>query len=401
MSKPITILSIDGGGIRGIIPAMVLSEIERRTEHRIAGLFDLIAGTSTGGILALGLTKPDASGGPQYTAQEAIALYDKEGTRVFSRSALHQIQTAGSAIGAKFPSEGVEAVLEEYFGDARLGDACTNVMITGYEIERRFPFFFKSKKARDPDQQGYNFLMKKAARATSAAPTYFEPLRLEAEPDDPSANYYALVGGGVYANNPAMCAYVEAKKMFPDSNNFLIVSLGTGELTRPLPYSQAKNWGLVQWAVPVLDVVFDGVSDTVDYQLRHLLPEKNYYRFQVRLSEGNDDLDDTSPINIRDLKLIAEDLIRTNDKALDALCDQLVKAKRAAAKPALARRQAKSAVAKLVKARHAVAKLTTAKRAAAKPAQASRKTRRILTPARAKRVAAKPRRASRRSKRTK
>ncbi len=342
MSKLVTILSIDGGGIRGLIPAMVLAEIEKRTQHRIAELFDLIAGTSTGGILALGLTKPDSSGRPQFTAEEAIGLYDREGAQVFNRSTAYQIQSGGGTLDAKYPAEGIESVLEQYFRDARLKDSCTQVLITAYEIERRFPFFFKSRHAKDPTRLGYNFLMKKAARATSAAPTYFPPLKLEAEPGDTTADYYALVDGGVFANNPAMCAYVEARKMFPKADEFLLVSLGTGELTRPLPYTKAKGWGLVEWAVPILNVVFDGVSDTVDYQLRQLLPPKSYYRFQVRLDEGNDDLDDTSQDNIHALRREAEKLIRENDKALTELCKQLVKIKVGTAKAGKASRRPKS-----------------------------------------------------------
>lgn len=332
MSKLVTILSIDGGGIRGLIPAMVLAEIEKRTQHRIAELFDLIAGTSTGGILALSLTKPDSSGRPQFTAEEVIGLYDREGAQVFNRSTAYHIQSGGGTLDAKYPADGLEAVLDKYLRDARLRECCTHVLITAYEIERRFPFFFKSRHAQDPARVGYNFLMKKAARATSAAPTYFPPLKLEAEPGDTTADYYALVDGGVFANNPAMCAYVEARKMFPKADEFLMVSLGTGELTRPLPYTKARGWGLVEWAVPILNVVFDGVSDTVDYQLRQLLPPKSYYRFQVRLDEGNDDLDDASQDNIHALRREAEKLIRENDKALTELCKQLVKAKVSAPK---------------------------------------------------------------------
>ena len=325
MPQQIRVLSIDGGGIRGIIPAMILAEIEKRTHKPISELFHLIAGTSTGGILALGLVKPDAHGKPAYSAQQAIALYDREGARVFSRSIWHRLHAVGSIAEEKYPADGIEAVLDEYFGDARLKDALTDVFITAYEIERRFPFLFKSRKARkDPI---YNFPLKQAARATSAAPTYFEPLKLEAEAGD-TAEYYALVDGGVYANNPALCAYVEAKTMFPEADDFLVVSLGTGEMTRPLPYDQARAWGLIQWAQPILNVVFDGVSDTVDYQLKQLLPKKKgaqrYYRFQVRLDEGNDDLDDASRTNIRVLKLLAEAIIRDNREALGTLCDELV-----------------------------------------------------------------------------
>jgi patatin-like phospholipase/acyl hydrolase len=82
-------------------------------------------------------------------------------------------------------------------------------------------------------------------------------------------DYYALVDGGVFANNPTLCAYAETKwmqdaKMFRKEDDILVVSLGTGELTRPLYYDQSKWWGVGRWAQPILSVVFDGVSDAVD-----------------------------------------------------------------------------------------------------------------------------------------
>jgi hypothetical protein len=125
-----------------------------------------------------------------------------------------------------------------------------------------------------------------------------------------------------------MCAYAEARAIWPDERNFLVVSLGTGELTRSIPYEQARGWGLAKWAQPILGVVFDGVSDTVDYQLKDLCRDdatrvSGYHRFQVTLSRGNDDMDDASHTNIRALKLLAEDLVEQRDRDLKQLCAQL------------------------------------------------------------------------------
>ncbi len=318
----IKVLAIDGGGIRGIIPALVLAEIEQRTGKGTAELFDLIAGTSTGGILALGLSKPGRDGRPQYTAQDLVKLYETEGKRIFSRSLWHRIRALGNLLDEKYPSKGIETVLREYFGEARLGDALAEVIITSYDIERRNPFFFKSRRAQE---KGYNFLMRDVARATSAAPTYFEALQLF-DLENPS-EYYPLVDGGIFANNPTMCGYVEAKRTRERKTDFLVVSLGTGLYTRPLLYKKAKDWGLAEWAVPILDVVFDGVSDTVDYQMRQLLPAESgvqrYYRFQAKLDEKNDKMDDTDPDNLRELVLLAEGIIRDQQEELKSLCKQL------------------------------------------------------------------------------
>lgn len=319
------VLSIDGGGIRGIIPAMVLAEIERRTGRATSQLFDLVSGTSTGGILALGLTKPGQGGEPEYSAKRLIELYETEGDKIFSIPVWHRIHSAGGVAEEKYPAKGIEGVAREYFDDVRLAEALTEVLVTAYEIEGRAPWFFKRRHARDPERrEGDNFLMREVARATSAAPTYFEPFLVEGGPHDGCA----LIDGGVHSNNPAMCAYVEARKIHPEEDDFLVVSLGTGELTRSLSYEEVKDWGLALWAQPILNVVFDGVADTVDYQLRELLATegegRRYYHFQTFLDIGKDDMDDASATNIAALKVKAREIISENDAALDALCDQLV-----------------------------------------------------------------------------
>ncbi len=316
------ILSIDGGGIRGIVPAVVLAEIERRTGKRIADMFDMIGGTSTGGILTLGLTKPDKNNSqrPQYTAEQLISLYEKEGNQIFSRSPWYSLRSFGNLLSPKYTAHGIEAILEKYFGDALLSETLGDVIITSYDIERRQSYFFKSHKAKMDSSK--DFLTRRVARATSAAPTYFPPSRLEMEND-----YLALVDGGVFANNPAMCAYVEARSIYPQQDDFLVVSIGTGENTKRLPYEQVSNWGVLNWAQPVLEVVFDGINDTIDYQLQQIVRpaadgSKRYYRFQIKLpKEVNEELDDCTPNNIRGLRLLGEELVHNYDEDIATLCN--------------------------------------------------------------------------------
>jgi patatin-like phospholipase/acyl hydrolase len=318
------VLSIDGGGIRGIIPAMVLAEIEARTGKSSAEMFDLVAGTSTGGILALGVTKPGQDGKPEYSAKRLIELYESEGGKIFTFQVWHRLHSLGGLAEEKYPSEGIEEVAKEYFGDVHLAQALTEVLVTAYEIERRGPWFFKRRHALDP-AQGFDPFMRDVVRATSAAPTYFEPIQLKVG----SLGNRAFIDGGVHSNNPAMCAYVEARKIHPEEDDFLVVSLGTGEPTREMPYEEVRGWGLVLWAQPILNVVFDGVSDTVNYQLQELLSTekgdaRRYYRFQTVLDIGKDDLDDSSRTNIAALKTKAQEIIDENDATLDHLCAQLV-----------------------------------------------------------------------------
>jgi patatin-like phospholipase/acyl hydrolase len=294
---------------------MVLAALEERTGKRTAELFDLIAGTSTGGIIALGLTVPGQDGAPRWTANDLVSFYVTEGPRVFEHSIGHEFASGLGLLDQKFDARPLEQALEQYFGEALLSEALTDVMVTSYDLEHRQPFFFKSHRAKDVPQ--HDWPMRSAARATSAAPTYFEPERLVAEGVE-----FALCDGGVFANNPAMCAYAEVRRDHPRAR-VRMVSLGTGELTRQIHWKDAKDWGLVRWARPIIDVVFDGVSDATDYELTQLLPPADYTRFQVQLIGASDALDNAHESNLENLQTLARTLIAKRSGDLDRLAAEL------------------------------------------------------------------------------
>ncbi|HEY9834078.1 MAG TPA: CBASS cGAMP-activated phospholipase [Stenomitos sp.] len=322
MSNLIKILSIDGGGVRGIIPAKVLAEIEERTGKRIAEIFDLIAGTSTGGILTLGLAKADERGKPYYTASDLVSLYKEESEIIFPLTLFSKFK---ALFNTKYSSKPLEQVLHKYFGETRLSEALTEVLIASYELKQCDPFFFRRFNAIEKPSR--NFKMVEVARAACAAPTYFEPLHLKT-----SDRTYVFIDGGVFANNPAMFAYTEAKARHKDATKFLVVSIGTGQLTNQLEYKQVKKWGQLEWAQPILSVFFDGISDAVDYQMNSLLSVENkttyYYRFQIGLQELRKDIgdrmDDASDENIAYLEDLAQRIISKEDKRLETLCQLLV-----------------------------------------------------------------------------
>lgn len=321
----VKILSIDGGGIRGIIPAMVLAKIEEITKKPVCQLFDFVAGTSTGGILALTLTKPSSSNKdmPEYSAHDLVNMYVENGKKIFSSNMLHSITSLNGLCDEKYDSDGIESVLKDYLGTSKLSECLTNVLIPSYELGLRRPLFFKSWYVKNQTRKHYDFYMWQVARATSAAPTYFEPFKIEI--NDEGIEYYSLIDGGVFANNPAMCAFADAKVLYKDTDDIMMVSLGTGELTKSIPHNEAKDWGLAKWAKPILDTIFDGESDSVDYQLRHLLKKDNYYRIQTSLLD-NDAMDDASDNNIHELLLLGQGLIEEWQKNgnLERLCYKLV-----------------------------------------------------------------------------
>src|SRR4051795_9861629 len=309
------VLSVDGGGIRGVIPAMVLADLEERTGKPTAELFDLIAGTSTGGIIALALTVPGGDGGPRWTANDLVDLYLTEGPRIFHHSIGQMFESGLGLLDEKYDAAPLEQALRDYLGEANISEAVTDVMVASYDLEHRKPFFFKTDRAKLKPE--HDWLMREGARATSAAPTYFEPEKLTAD-----GQTFALCDGGVFANNPAMSAYAEARRRHPRAQ-IRLVSLGTGQLTRPLHYDDVKGWGLIEWARPLLDVVFDGVSDATEYELEQLLPDADYTRLQIELVGASDTLDNASESNLEGLQRLAHTLITQRAPDLERLAAEL------------------------------------------------------------------------------
>jgi patatin-like phospholipase/acyl hydrolase len=330
-----TILSIDGGGIRGIIPARIIAEIEERTNQPASKLFDLIAGTSTGGILALGLATPKEPGSsePKYRAEHLIELYRQNGRNIFSRSRLHATVSALGLLGPKYEAAGLEEVLCRYFGEFRLHDILTRVLVTSYNTAGPAPTFFKSWRARKPEagwtssiRNRYDYRLREIARATSAAPTFFPPLKLadlaSGEPD------MCLIDGGVFANNPAMCAWAEVPELFRDVKEFIVISIGTGNDEDKVLYAQASGWGLARWARPLVKTLFDGVSDTVHYQMQQRLGAqlgRKYYRFQGNLGKRTA-MDNARDDNLQALLGIAEKIISDQAPVFDDVCRELTSA---------------------------------------------------------------------------
>jgi hypothetical protein len=309
------VLSIDGGGIRGLIPALVLAEVERRTGRRAAELFDLIAGTSTGGIIACALSRRGEDGRPAHSAEEIADLYISEGPKIFDRSLIQQVTSLGGLVEERYDDAGLNAALETYLGPTRLKEVLCDVFITAYDIRERFAFFFRSSRARTDD--AYDFSLVEATRATCAAPTYFEPVEVT---DAAGARTYPLIDGGIYAVNPAMCAYAEV--VGGGAELEVLASLGTGAQTKAYEFEDVRGWGALEWVRPLIDMVFDGVADTIDFEAATLGGER-YRRFQAELRYASDAFDDAGPSNLRRLQGDAERLIAERTADIETLCEAL------------------------------------------------------------------------------
>lgn len=313
------ILSIDGGGIRGIIPATILHEIETRTGQPIASMFNMIAGTSTGGILACALTYPEDGGtSPRFSAGQLIDLYAERGTEIFDSNMYKKVVSFLGLVEEKF-GEGLFNVMDDFFGSKTIDASLVDTLITAYDIERRSTHFFKSRQAAEQPEK--RLKIRDVAVSTASAPTYFEPHLIE-----DLGQRLALVDGGVVANNPAMCAVTDALSTGVPLNEIAVLSIGTGQVSKPYAYEDVKDWGIASWVQPLIDVIMDGCSDAADYQVRQLLRPtedgtERYHRLQIRLSAEYAAMDDASETNTRNLRNLAESYIKENDGTIEQICE--------------------------------------------------------------------------------
>jgi len=318
------ILSIDGGGIHGVIPAVVLEEIESRAGRPISDLFDLFVGTSTGGILATGLVLPAADGEPRYTASQLVDFYTTRGHEIFPSLRPSWFSSIVSLVSERFSEKPYERILREYLGDARLSETLKPLIMPSYDIKAGSPYFFKTRRAIENPAHRDHALWE-AVRATSAAPTYFEPKSLQ--PDAQGSFSKLLIDGGVFVNNPTMCAYAEALDLEHSPDEIIIASLGTGHSDEELKKPRWRNWGQAYWARPISEVMMDGSADAVHYQLKRVVPDtspdKRYFRFDTYLPQDIGEFTDASAANLEKLIAVGRQIVTSNSSQIDLLISKL------------------------------------------------------------------------------
>jgi len=348
--KKVRVLSLDGGGMRGVIPAMVLDYVEQRLQNltgnataRIADYFDMIVGTSTGGILACFYLTPndtDKNSSAKYTATEALKFYSEKGFDIFNKSKRKSWLGLRSLVdSAMYNPSVIERIFMDTFGDLRMSNLLKPCTVTTYDMRHKTTFFFSSIEAKDKKR---DFFVRDVVRSTSAAPTYFPPAEIT---NLTTKEKMINIDGGVFANNPTMCAYAECRNTkFPQVDNpsakeMLLLSIGTGGGQFDLPnVSKSGKWGVVNWAKSIPEIMMDGAVDTVHYQLKNLFAtleqehQFNYKRIDVPLNKRrySPDMADASPQNIEHLKQAGKATIeaaqekRHNEYTLDEFIEQLI-----------------------------------------------------------------------------
>lgn len=300
------ILSLDGGGIRGIISAYWLDKLKSKLQSPLYEYFDLITGTSTGSILAsaIALDTP-------LEENSFVDFYKKHGANIFNpHSSLASFSwMLPSVLKPKYDSDILKEILKNVFSSGVTMSHCKKkLIIPTYDVFSRQPVWLRSY-----DQNKDQTPIWEACAASSAAPVYFSAHVIKSG----HAEQY-MIDGGVVANNPSACALAEAIKIMEKSNfreteDILLISLGTGNLVRPISKDDALNWGAIHWARPLLDVLFDGSSCSVNFICKQILSNDMYYRMQVELRGANDDLDDASDENLQSLVNIADSYISAGD----------------------------------------------------------------------------------------
>ena len=340
------ILSLDGGGIRGILTSKVLESLEEKlNDHytkingaprekpiHLGEYFDMVAGTSTGGILACILLCPSEEDPtyPRYSAAEAVNLYLENGKNIFKPTFNGRLPGFLQGIGGSmFGDESIADVLKTYLKDTRLSQMMKPCLITSYDIQERQAVFFTSHDALKKENK--DFLLWQVCRSTSAAPTYFPPATARAGDDF----LLHTIDGGLFANNPTMCAFIEALKVFRGENQqligadqLLILSVGTGEIKTKYLFSDAKKWGVLRWVKPIIDIMMTSVSETVDYQLMKLFKtidcSDQYFRIMPELGDANPAMDDISPKNLEALRQAGIKTSNLNEDKLEKIAKMLV-----------------------------------------------------------------------------
>lgn len=345
LENSVSILSIDGGGIRGIIPCKILDEIKQNIDEKLSSnifdsnvhiheMFDFYAGSSTGGLIIMSLLCPKydiaavssndnkhESISPVLTIKQLIEFYQQRGTDIFNKKNIF-LRLLGSA----FYNEGINDITAELFGKKKLSDLIKPCIFLAYDIERRNIHVFNSYKAKRSPK--YDFYLADIARAITAAPTYFDPVQVK----NMNGDVFSLIDGGVGANNPCIRAIVESVKIYPDVplERYLVLSLGTGSSNKPFLFEDTQKWYTFNWILPVIDICMQAQSNQSYMDLQELIGSftinNNFglFRIQTILENSSEDMANVTPQNLLKLILDTEKTIEHHKQLIDNLVERMM-----------------------------------------------------------------------------
>lgn len=340
----VTILSIDGGGIRGIIPGIILGFLESELQKldgedaRIADYFDVISGTSTGGLIAAMLAAPDKKNRPLYGGKDIKAFYLEHSPKIFPQPRCpsiiaNAVRTIKAMVGPQYSGKYLHRLIKEKLGDTRLHQTLTNVIIPTFDVKQLQPTIFSSFQVNK--NPSLDALVSDICIGTSAAPTYLPAHYFRTENPSGSVRQFNLIDGGVAANNPALVAVSEVTKEISNANSdfdvpdmkptdytrFLVLSLGTGSSKSEKKYSakKASKWGVLGWltnggSTPLVDVYTQASADMVDIHLSTVFQSlkcEHYLRIQDDTLTGDvASVDKATRENLENIVKVGEALLK-------------------------------------------------------------------------------------------
>jgi hypothetical protein len=301
--EPMAVLSLDGGGYRGLMEAYMLDYLTSVANHPLHEIFDIISGTSIGGILAMASSVPGIDGQPKISTQDMIDLFVKTGHEIFPKRWRYNypakiFDSAMNAFSNKYDERPLYNLLGKHFQETRLSDALTHVLVTSVQVKDSVPVLFSSK-----DPKTNNNLMHNIGKATSAAPSYFPSYTFN------FADHWgaqAFTDGGLWCNNPTRAAYDEALYQAEllgyrkPKEELFILSLGTGKM--PQQYVQAKKAGWIGAAGAVIETTMSAVSEGTHLGMMRTLSRDNYVRINPKFCDyfELDDIGEESRLSLQD-----------------------------------------------------------------------------------------------------
>lgn len=316
--KIFKILCIDGGGIKGLYSARILEKFEKKFNCRTSDHFDMICGTSTGGLIALALTS-------LISAEDICKFYVEKGEIIFPKHKVRKVPFFGKidygflkqiAFGGKFSNEGLKKSLDEIFKDRKIGDANNLLCIPSYSITEAKPKVFKFDHNEGSLSRDNNAKMVDVALATSAAPTYFPMAEL------PFYNNEQFIDGGVWANNPTLVGLLEALNCFvgkeKNYNSIKILSLSSLSITGGNPTGLKNERSFRDWGSELFETSMNGQAFFTDFFLSKIKEVSDIKIDYTRIPSASISKDQESIIQLDVATQEAYDLmkIKADDQAL-------------------------------------------------------------------------------------
>jgi len=332
----IRILACDGGGVRGIIPAVVLEyiedqiiEITKNPTARLSDFLDFGAGTSTGSIISAMVMTPNEKGRPEYKMGEVVQAYFDLADVVFKKNFWRNLKTVWGVFGPKYNTKNIDDELLKKFDHWKLEDLLLPCAFTGYDTNKRRPNIYTN---RDDKEKYGSYFVKDIVRGSTSIPSIFKPAYFRNGID-----INTIIDGGVFANNPSMVAYVEVTKTEElltkhkviNPTNMMFLSFGTGQGTlTPYPYRKVMRWGMLRWFFPILNILLQGVGDVTTYEMGKLFEaynsQDNFIRINPPIVLGSTDGQDGSEKNMKHLHQDAINYVNANKGFLRQIAQELI-----------------------------------------------------------------------------